>query len=109
MSIIRGFVVDGSGRGIADQEVMLRGSNADRDRFRSVRFNSEDRAEVVRMYLGVRRARTDDDGHFSFADLAPGSYGVGVTPPGASQEVSSQITVAKDASLEDVRIVLPGG
>ena len=62
-----------------------------------------------RDYLSERTARTDAQGRFFFADLAPGTYVVEAGPHGQDADRSEPIVVPVGARERTVRIVLDAG
>jgi protocatechuate 3,4-dioxygenase beta subunit len=108
MSVIRGRVVDESGKGIPDQQVNLHESPGDClphawEMPRSVEEH------VVFNVASDRTARTDDLGRFSFADLTAGSYFLELNSIyGPTTARWPLVSVQEGETLEDVQIILPG-
>lgn len=112
MTVMRGSVVDESGKGIPNQLVTLLGWNSDR----SARSTGDVPRPVPpslnrgpEIYVGQRRARTDDLGRFSFADLSAGTYTVGTERRGGNRKFSQTLEVPRAARVEGIRLVVPGG
>jgi hypothetical protein len=109
MSVIRGSIVDDSGAGVPDQPVTLKGWNSDR-RTRPRRTEDgpdESDWNPADIYVGERRARTDDLGRFSFADLSAGTYRVVTQRRGADREIEQSVPVPAGARVDGIRLVLP--
>jgi protocatechuate 3,4-dioxygenase beta subunit len=68
--VVRGTVVDGAGKPLADVEVQLLGSNDDRALLAPVGGGTT----RVDYYVAGRKARTDSHGAFAFGDVPPGHY-----------------------------------
>jgi protocatechuate 3,4-dioxygenase beta subunit len=112
MSVMRGLIVDESGQGIPDQLVTLHGWNSDRSH-----PSGEVAAELIApswnagtdIYVGQRRARTDDLGRFSFADLSAGIYDVLAERKDDSRTITQTVEVRRAAQVDGIRLVLAGG
>ncbi len=102
-SVLHGTVIDESGNAVQGWEVTLRGSNRDRERYRSER-DARDAAVDVR--VATRTARTDDLGRFAFTDLAMGDYSVEAGLPDSRWRTSASVSLARGASVRDVQLVI---
>ncbi len=107
-SDVDGIVVDEKGNGIPDLTVSLNGWNDDRYRFLPERQGRRQDSELVDFYVGLRRARTDDQGRFRFTDLSPGSYRASTRMGGASGGPSATVVVPRAQVVRGVRLVLLG-
>ncbi len=105
-ALIRGVVVDQGGEPVAAHPVILRGSNADRDRLAG---SQRVRRWNIDGYIAERSATTDDLGRFAFADVAGGTYTAYVMVEGAHTPVTTEVTVSAGQVVGGVRLVLPRG
>lgn len=92
-TLVRGTVVDASGRPLASASVSLNGTNADVARFFPERAvaSPTDRPQAGPAGAGHvdrRRGRADDLGRFTFADVSPGTYRLLVSIGSVLREVS---------------------
>jgi RNA polymerase sigma factor (sigma-70 family) len=110
MAIVSGVVVDGKGLPIPAQPVSLVGSNADRAAAGGSDPNSKRvESRPVDRYVVSRRARTDDLGRFSFADVAPGEFRVRAWLEGVEDPGEAVAHVTSGSRVTDLKIVLDEG
>ncbi len=110
MAIVSGTVVDGAGKPRADQYVSLLGSNTDRKTRYGMAPTANHARDVPIDAVGASRAaRTDDQGRFVFADVAPGDFVVRATLEGVDDPVEASVHVAAGARISDTKLVLDEG
>lgn len=101
-----GRVKDDEGHEVADVEVHLIGFNSDRYRWLDA---GEARRPSTGDYVESRRARSDDLGRFSFADLPSGEFKVQVQPRGRIAPGGVTVKIAEGETKSDVVITIPVG
>ena len=100
--VLRGVVVGTDGAPLADCRVELTGVNDDRG------LLGGSPVEGVESLCGRRVGRTDHRGRFSFADLAPAEYRLGVRPKDADWHHES-VRVGHAGRVQELRIELQTG
>jgi protocatechuate 3,4-dioxygenase beta subunit len=110
MAMVSGTVVDAKGTFLAGRSVTLVGSNADRSAHdqRASADKSAAPPPIDRL-IAQRVGRTDDQGRFSFADVAPGDYRVRAFLDGVDDPVEIEAHVAAAARVAGLKLVLDEG
>ncbi|MEO6710005.1 MAG: carboxypeptidase-like regulatory domain-containing protein [Planctomycetota bacterium] len=106
-ALIQGVVEDESGLGLADIEVILKGSN--RDRWRLQKEQSAPERGIGDWYTDSRGTRTDAAGRFSFGELAAGTYSLRARQRGRPDSKSLGVSLAESERKEQVKLLLPSG
>ena len=100
--VLRGVVVGSNDEPLPNCMLQLTGINDDRG------LLGGSPVEGVEAYCGKRSGRTDHLGRFSFADLAPAEYKLGVRPPDARWHYETH-RVGNAGRVQKVRIELQTG
>jgi protocatechuate 3,4-dioxygenase beta subunit len=103
---LAGDLRDEHGEPIADYQVKLLGSNADRYRGRPV---PTDEFRAVDWYVGERQARTDDRGRFVFDELAGGDYALLVAKVDSHEQLKLERAVRAGEQVTGVHLELLRG
>ncbi|HET6204385.1 MAG TPA: carboxypeptidase-like regulatory domain-containing protein [Planctomycetota bacterium] len=101
---IAGMVTRPDGTALPNVEVVLEGTNGDRQRLSGI-----SQPWGVDDYVAHRRGRTDDRGRFSFADLAPGTYRPRPELPDRPRSDGALLAVGPGETREGVVVVVEGG
>jgi len=99
---VAGRVVDEHGAAVADHEVTLCGTNADR-------WRGAARSEAYRAidsYVAQRRCRTDAEGRFGFVDVAAGEYEIRAARIDSHEQIAERCEVARGARVDGIELRL---
>jgi protocatechuate 3,4-dioxygenase beta subunit len=106
-AVLAGTVEDGAGGAVVNVDVILKGHNSDRFKFRegphAAAGSSGD------WYVDSRSTRSDDRGRFSFGDLSAGSYSLHARERGRPESAKIEVEIGDGEVREGVRIPFSAG